>query len=76
MISHSFSPQLCPALLNLWHTVFTAVPIILFLLPDHCLLIVNSMFTHTHICVETEHELLMLANNTASGMSLHKLAVM
>jgi hypothetical protein len=36
----------------------------------------QSVYIHISDCVETEHELLMLANNTASGMSLHKLAVM
>ena len=34
------------------------------------------VYIHISHCVETEHKLLILANNTASGMSLHKLAVM
>jgi hypothetical protein len=34
------------------------------------------VYIHLSDCVETEHELLILANNIASGMSLHKLTVM
>jgi hypothetical protein len=48
MIPQSFSPQLSPALLNLGHAAFKAVPLILFLMPNHCLHIVNSMCIHTH----------------------------
>jgi hypothetical protein len=63
MIPRSFSPQLRPGLLNLWHAACTPVPIILFL-SLASIYNVNNMCINTDMCVQTEHELLVLENNT------------
>jgi hypothetical protein len=78
MISQSFSPQLRPGLLNLWHAALTSVPInfICFCLTTVSILWKICVYIQISDCVETEHELLVLANNTVRGMSLHKLALM
>jgi len=51
-----------------WHVAYTAVPIsFLFILSTQRLYIVKNVciYTHTHDCVETVNELLLLPNNTA-----------
>ena len=61
-----------------WHMTFTAV---LIFFNSFCLTSVSILWTicvyiQISDCIETEHELLVLTNNTASGMFLHRLAVM
>jgi len=62
-------------LTNLWHAcpksqaAFTAVPFLLFLIPDQCLNTAKNIYiyiyTHTPDCVQTVYELPSLPNNTA-----------
>jgi len=75
-LSHS-AQSLIPGLLNIWNIAFIAVLVILFFCPTSISAVWTiCVYIHISDCVETGHELLVLANNTVSGMFLYILTVM
>ena len=71
--------QVCPK----WHVAFTAVPILLYVFGPNRIYIYIYIYIHTHThthtyisdCKDTVHELMLLPNNTACDIFLHKSGV-
>ena len=76
MIPQSFSPQLSPRLLNLLHAACPSVQFFFFCPSSFSIVWRMCVYIQIFDCVETEHEFLVLANNTAGRMFLHKLPMM